>query len=100
MASYPIWNDVSACIYKSSKSYGAKDTSECTVKVGTSAAYSYDLVRHVTTKRACNDGKAWRFTFGVDTGNGLVPIVEMIIDKKTKQVLEHTILVAMGENNG
>ena len=29
--SYPIWNDVQACIYGSSKSWGAKDT--CNVYV-------------------------------------------------------------------
>lgn len=48
--SYPIWNDVQACIYGSSKSYGAKDKSETTVLVGSSASNSHALVCHCTKK--------------------------------------------------
>ena len=60
--SYPIWNDVKACIYKSSKSYGAKDTSEVNVRVGTSASNSEHLVSHYTTRR--EQGAYTVFTFG------------------------------------
>lgn len=47
----PIWNQVEACIYKSSKSWGAKDTSAVTVNVGSSASNSHELVHHFTTRR-------------------------------------------------
>ena len=67
--SYPIWNDVSACIYSGSKSYGAKDTSTVTVRVGTSASNSEVLVQHVTTRR--EEGEYTVFRFGVDCGMGL-----------------------------
>ena len=33
---YPIWNDVQACIYKSSKSYGVRNEGVVNIKVGTS----------------------------------------------------------------
>ena len=66
MRSYPIWNEVNACIYSSGKSFGAKDTSETRVKVGTSASNSVELVRHVTTRR--EQGAYTVFRFGVDCG--------------------------------
>lgn len=50
MKSYPIWNKVQACIYKSNKSYGAKDFSECEILVGSSANNSHTLGK-VSTKR-------------------------------------------------
>ena len=28
MASYPIWNRITACIYKGGKSYGVRETGE------------------------------------------------------------------------
>ncbi len=36
MRSYPIWNDVTACIYKGAKSYGVKERGEVEVRIGTS----------------------------------------------------------------
>jgi len=36
MKSYPIWNEVTACIYKNSKSYGAKKVNKFTQFVGSS----------------------------------------------------------------
>lgn len=66
--SYPIWNDIAACIYSSSKSFGAKDTSSTTVRVGTSATNSEVLVRHVTTRRL--EGEYTVFRFGVDLCDG------------------------------
>lgn len=68
--SYPIWNDVTACIYNSGKSWGAIDTAEVGVKVGTSGRNSNDFVRHVTWKR--QRGPYTIFKFGVDLldGNG------------------------------
>tara|TARA_R110001632_G_scaffold138803_1_gene254522 strand:- start:193 stop:477 length:285 start_codon:yes stop_codon:yes gene_type:complete len=50
--SYPIWNDISSCAYKSSnKSYGVREHSEINVKVGTSRSYSYDLCTIKETKK-------------------------------------------------
>jgi hypothetical protein len=49
--SYSIWNEVQACIYKGSKSWGAKDTCDVNVNVGSSAKYSNHFVNYTTTKR-------------------------------------------------
>ena len=48
---YPIWNNVDACIYGSSKSWGAKDTCNVNVSVGSSSKYSNHFVNYTTTKR-------------------------------------------------
>jgi len=53
--SHAIWHDVRACIYKSSKSYGAKDTSEDSIYVGSSASNSHKFVDIITTKRIVSD---------------------------------------------
>ena len=52
--SYPIWNDVQACIYKGSKSWGAKNTCDVNVNVGSSATNSNLFVNHTTTRREIN----------------------------------------------
>jgi len=80
---YPIWNEVTACIYKGGKSYGARDTSEVAVKVGTSKSNSELLVRHVTTRREL-DGFAI-FNFGVDTGGGLEVLKQKWMNLKTHE---------------
>ena len=48
---YPIWNDVTACIYNGSKSYGVKNDGVVNIKVGTSKNYSYMFIQHRTTVR-------------------------------------------------
>ena len=48
MRSYPIWNKVTACIYNSAKSFGAENTSEIEVLVGTSSKSHCTII---TTKR-------------------------------------------------
>jgi hypothetical protein len=83
MRSYPIWNEVEACIYQSSKSYGAKQTSNVNVKVGTSACNSHDFVSHRTTCRDLEDGKK-EFRFYVD--NKLVKRGVVTADKKFKKL--------------
>ncbi len=62
MASYPIWNKVQACIYKSNKSYGVRENGVVSIKVGTSATNSYDFLTHTTThkKLECG-GREFRF---------------------------------------
>jgi hypothetical protein len=57
MRSYPIWNNVTACIYGSGKSFGAKDTSEMEVLVGSSPKNSHTHCKIVTTKREMNHEK-------------------------------------------
>lgn len=49
--SKPIWHDVTACIYQGNKSYGAKETSESKVLVGSSAKNSQQLAHIITTRR-------------------------------------------------
>jgi hypothetical protein len=51
MRQYPIWNIITACIYKSGKSYGVKDTGEVEVRVGTSSSNSHTFLKHTTTHR-------------------------------------------------
>lgn len=62
MSSWPIWNDVTDCAYKSPKSYGVKETGGVIVKVGTSASNSHMFVNHTTTHRQLEDGsREYRF---------------------------------------
>ena len=49
--SYPIWNKVTSCIYKSFKGYGVKDTGEVTICVGSSAKNSHDFIDTIMTRR-------------------------------------------------
>ncbi len=83
MRSYPIWNKVEACIYKSDKSYGAKDTSKNTIYVGTSANNSHELATVTTTRRVVGDTTVFRL--GVD---GKV-IKKIVMCNKTKEILEN-----------
>lgn len=62
---YPIWNQVTACIYKSNRSWGARQTSEVQVKVGSSASNSHDFVSHATTHKTLDNGDR-EFRFYVD----------------------------------
>ena len=78
--SYPIWVDVDACIYKSSKSYGAKDTNNQKIYVGTSANNSYLLAEVTTTRRVIGDETY--FKLGID---GKV-IKTIIMNNKTKEI--------------
>tara|TARA_R110002020_G_scaffold216326_1_gene423798 strand:+ start:1672 stop:2172 length:501 start_codon:yes stop_codon:yes gene_type:complete len=62
MKSYPVWNKVTACIYKSDKSYGIKETGEVEVLVGTSASNSHHFLNHKTTHRVHENGdREYRF---------------------------------------
>lgn len=79
--SYPIWNQVTACIYNSSKSWGAKRCSEVAVKVGTSASNSHDFVTHATTHRELENGDR-EFRFHVDG----VCVKRAIVRKKSREM--------------
>ena len=62
MASYPIWNKVTACIYKGAKSYGVKQTGDVSVYVGSSARNSHHFLNHTTTFRLLENGdREFRF---------------------------------------
>ena len=63
--SYPIWNMVETDSYKSSKDWGARDSCEVEVKVGTGRKNSYDFVTHHTTHRELENGRR-EFCFYVD----------------------------------
>ena len=88
MRAYPIWNDVTACIYKSSKSYGVRDTGEVSVRVGTSATNSKLLVKHFTTRR---DQGAWTaFAFGYELPDGTRAVVaRKWMHNKTREWADH-----------
>lgn len=81
--SYPIWNAVSACIYGSSKSWGAKATAAVAVLVGSSARNSHEFVKHATTHRQHDDGSR-EFRFYVDG-----KCIKRAILRKGSAVLEH-----------
>ena len=62
MKQYPIWNIITACIYKSPKSYGVEKDGKVEVRVGTSSSNSHKFVEHVTTHRKLDDGsREYRF---------------------------------------
>jgi hypothetical protein len=82
MKAYPIWHDVTSCIYKGSKSYGGRDTCETSVYVGTSAKNSELLVSHCTTRRI--EGEYTVFRFFVDTGAGMECIKRKWMHTKTQ----------------
>lgn len=48
--SYPIWNKVVSCSYKSDKSYGNKNVGETSIYCGSSAANSELLAETVVTR--------------------------------------------------
>ena len=59
---YPIWNKVTACIYKSSKSYGVKERGEVDVFIGTSSSNSHRFLFHKTTHKVLENGdREYRF---------------------------------------
>ena len=82
MKSYPIWTEVTACNYKSSKSFGSQSTSEQTIYVGTSARNSHELAGIITTRRVV-DNQTF-FKFSVD---GHI-LKEIIMCNETKEIIE------------
>ena len=56
MASYPIWNKITACIYKSSKCYGVKKDGLNEILIGTSSSNSHEFSKVRTTHRKNDDG--------------------------------------------
>ena len=68
MRQYPIWNSITACIYKSDKSYGVKKDGEVEVLVGTSSSNSHHFITHKTTHRELDNGRReYRFSLNGKT---------------------------------
>tara|TARA_R100000005_G_C4992093_1_gene199337 strand:- start:515 stop:775 length:261 start_codon:yes stop_codon:yes gene_type:complete len=82
MKHYPIWTEVTACNYKSSKSFGSIDTSEQNIYVGTSAKNSNHLAKLVTTRRVIGDNT--HFKISIDN----IIMKEMIMCNKTKSIIK------------
>ena len=81
MKAYPIWTEVTACNYKSSKSYGSKDTSQQIIYVGTSKNNSHELAEIITTRRQIDD--KIHFKLSVDD----VIMKETVMCAKTKEII-------------
>ena len=56
MPSYPIWNKITACIYKAPKSYGVKRDGVNEILIGTRAKNSHKFADIRTTFRKNEDG--------------------------------------------
>ena len=54
--SYPIWNRITACIYKGSKCYGVKNDGTNEILIGTSKSNSHEFVRTRVTHKKHEDG--------------------------------------------
>ena len=93
MRSYPIWNNITACIYQSDKSYGVKETGDVEIRVGTSASNSHLFLRHSTTHRVLENGdREYRFYIdGVCVRKAVLP--------KGKYALEHKKIVPIKWEN-
>ena len=60
--SYPIWNNITACIYAANKSYGVRERGEVEVRVGTSGSNSHHFLNHRTTHKILDNGdREYRF---------------------------------------
>jgi len=79
---YPIWNRVQACIYKASKSWGARADCVVDVLVGTSSSNSHRFLTHTTTHRVLENGDK-SFRFYVDH----VCVRQATLVKKTKELV-------------
>ncbi len=78
---YPIWTKVEACIYKSDKSFGAKDTSSQEIFVGTSAKNSHEIAQICTTRREVDNEIIFKFSVDNEI------LKEIRFDKKTKKLV-------------
>ena len=85
---YPIWNIITACIYKGGKSYGVKNTGEVEIRVGTSSSNSHTFLKHRVTHRKDEQGNQSFYFFIND-----VCIAKSFLHKKADEL--HTVF-----NNG
>ena len=56
MASYAIWNKITACIYKGSKCYGVRNDGTNEILIGTSKSNSHEFVKTRVTHKKHEDG--------------------------------------------
>ncbi len=56
MASYPIWNKITACIYKGSKCFGVRNDGLNEILIGTSKSNSHEFVKTRVTHKKHEDG--------------------------------------------
>lgn len=54
--SYPIWNKITACIYKGSKCYGVRNDGTNEILIGTSKSNSHEFVKTRVTHKKHEDG--------------------------------------------
>ena len=55
MASYPIWNKITACIYKGSKCFGVRNDGLNEILIGTSKSNSHEFVKTRVTDKKHDD---------------------------------------------
>ena len=77
--SYPIWIDVSGDNYKTSKSFGSRDSVALDIKVGSSARNSNDLARVSIHMREDDAGNR---TFALAVDGLVLRSAVMTADKK------------------
>ena len=83
---YPIWNNVTACIYKGCKSYGVKETGEVNVLIGSSKTNSFDFLTHkITCRESRQKLDCLSFHFYVDDKL----IKTALYNKRTKQLINN-----------
>ena len=92
MAQYPIWNKITACIYKSDKSYGVRHTGDVQVRVGTSSHNSHVFLHHTTTVRNHENGDK-EFRFYIDK-----ELVKCAVLPKGKYELEYREVKSIQDN--
>ena len=61
--SYPIWNKITACIYKASKCYGIQNDGKNEVFIGTSKSNSHEFVTTRVTHKKSEDGTRTYYFF-------------------------------------
>jgi len=86
--SYPIWVDVESCIYKSSKSYGAKDTNHEKILVGTSSKNSHHLCTRSVTRKELPEYRGFTNVMVFRSYHDGLLLKELVLSVKTKEVLE------------
>ena len=77
--SYPIWINVSGDNYKTSKSFGSRDSVTMDIKVGSSKTYSNDLARVSIHMREDDAGNR---TFALAVDGLVLRSAVMTADKK------------------
>jgi len=85
--SYPIYHEVTACNYKSTKNYGSRDTAETTIKIGTSKSNSHELATHFTTRRENGEYTVFRFGWMLPGEKSGTVLVTRYMHTKTREMM-------------